>query len=127
MAKRMILVDEKLYDSLVRDRQEQWEKPIVQKAKSLLNSELKTDLMDAHGDVPDDIRMKNHQRDLHRFLQLNNKLSDTTPPQTPEVPIVLPVKTKKTKIIVSPILKKHRVKRAVIKPSKINWTEWDLH
>jgi len=123
----MILVDEKLYDSLVRDRQEQWEKPIVQKAKSLLNSELKTDLMDAHGDVPDDIRMKNHQRDLHRFLQLNNKLSDTTPPQTPEVPIVLPVKTKKTKIIVSPILKKHRVKRAVIKPSKINWTEWDLH
>lgn len=127
MAKRMILVDEKLYDSLVRDRQEQWEKPIVQKAKSLLNSELKTDLMDAHDDVPDDIRMKNHQRDLHRFLQLNNKLSDTTPPQTPEVPIVLPVKTKKTKIIVSPILKKHRVKRAVIKPSKINWTEWDLH
>ena len=119
----MILVDEKLYDSLVRDRQEQWEKPIVQKTKSTLNRELNEDLVD--DTVPDDIRMKLHQRDLHRFSHVNNKLTDT--PQIPEVSIVSPVETKKTKIIVSPILSKHRTKRAVKTPSKIKWIDWELH
>lgn len=106
----MILVDDKIYD-----RQEQYKKPTVQKAKSIVNSELNTDLEDRY--VPDDTKMKQHQREPHRFSHVNNKLTEI-PPVLAEA-----LRTKETKIVVSPILKKHRAKRVVENSSKIKWLD----
>ena len=51
--KRMVLVDEKFLENLWRKEDSSWKRPTEQKAKSLLNRVLKSDLDDPV--TPDDI------------------------------------------------------------------------
>jgi len=46
-AKRMVLVDEKFLDNLYHKEKSSWRRTTDQKAKSLLNRDLQTDLDDA--------------------------------------------------------------------------------
>jgi hypothetical protein len=52
-AKRMVLVDERVLDSLQRKQDSSWRKHTDQVAKSKLNREMKNDLAD--GDIPEDV------------------------------------------------------------------------
>jgi len=87
-AKRMVLVDEKSLEHLYQKEDSSWKRPTEHKAKSLLNRELKTDLDDPS--IPDDIKVKQHQQHLNRFLHTTRKLPAAEPEvlidfQTPSV------------------------------------------
>jgi hypothetical protein len=77
--KRMVLVDEKFLEHFYRKEDSSWKRPSDQKAKSLLNRELKTDLDDPS--VPDDIKVKQHQQHLNRFLHTTKQLPVPEPSQ----------------------------------------------
>jgi hypothetical protein len=71
-AKRMILVDEKFLDHLYKKEDSSWKRSSDHKAKSLLNRELKSDL--DQPTVPGDIKAKQHQQHLNRFLHTSKQL-----------------------------------------------------
>jgi len=58
-----------------RKEDSSWKWPTEQKAKSLLNRELKADLDDSS--IPDDIKAKEHQQHLNRFLHTARQLPVT--------------------------------------------------
>ena len=66
----MVLVDERFLDNIYR--KEPWKQTSDDRAKSLLNHELKSDLDDS--DIPDDIKAKQHQIHLNRFLHTSRQL-----------------------------------------------------
>ena len=68
----MVLVDEKFLDTLWRKEDSSWKRPTEQKAKSLLNRELKSDIDNQL--IPDDIKVKQYQQHLNRFLHTSRKL-----------------------------------------------------
>jgi len=76
-AKRMVLVDETFLDNLYHKEQSSWRRPPDQKAKSLLNRELQADLDDAS--ILDDIKAKQHQQHLNRFLHTSKQLPVAQP------------------------------------------------
>jgi hypothetical protein len=55
----MVLMDERVLDSLQRKQAFSWRKPTDQVAKSKLNREMKNDLVD--GDIPEDVKVKKIQ------------------------------------------------------------------
>jgi hypothetical protein len=71
-AKRMVLVDEKFLENIWRKEDSSWKRPTDQKAKSLLNRELKSDLDNPV--IPDDVKAKQHQQHLNRFLHTSRQL-----------------------------------------------------
>jgi hypothetical protein len=130
-AKRMVLVDEKFLEHFYRKEDSSWKRPTEQKAKSLLNRELKADLDDPS--IPDDIKAKQHQQHLNRFLHTTRQLpvveSETLIDlKTPTVDDLLGLKTK----FVEPPKKKIKKAKFVVvrkssrkpKPSKVDWEMW---
>lgn len=116
-AKKMVLVDERLLDTLLHKQDTNWRKPVDYKAKTILNSELKSSLDNS---IPDDIKAKLYQNNLNRFLHTSKKQTEEQPIIDP---IVLPAtkkpKKKKTVVEFTP-----RVKRLIKKPKKFAWSEW---
>jgi DNA helicase IV len=70
MAKRMILVDERVYD-------EMWKRTPTETSKSHLINKLQYQLVST--DIPDDVKAKLYQRTLKRFLNLKEKVPDLQP------------------------------------------------
>ena len=62
-AKRMVLVDVRLLD---------WKRPIEVEAKIILPNQLRNDLNGQT--VPDDVKAKQYQHDLSRFLKTKNMI-----------------------------------------------------
>ena len=135
MAKRMVLVDEKLleYKPMLqhyRDKQDlSWKRPTEQTVKSSLSKGMKSTLSDST--IPDDIKAKQHRQNLSRFLQTKRKLIEE--PQaivaTEEEPLIdlQPtvdellggVKKKKKKK-----RKSERVKKKPERYADIDWEAW---
>ena len=72
MAKRMILVDERIYNDVVKP----WKRPPTDTLKSHLNSDLQTQLDES---LPDDVKAKQYQAFLTRFLNIKQKIPDYQP------------------------------------------------
>ena len=70
----MVLVDERLLDNLWRKQDTSWKRPADYKAKTILNSQLKTNLDDFS--IPDDVKVKTYQNNLNRFLHTSRKQTE---------------------------------------------------
>lgn len=127
--KRMVLIDEKLLENLWRKQDTNWKKPVDYKARTLLNSKLKSDLDDTT--IPEDERMKIYQQSLSRFLHTSRKQPVSEPAPAPETdaipkpwssPIVVSTapKTRKRSVQVLP-----RLKRKVKAPKRFAWDSWE--
>jgi hypothetical protein len=68
-AKRMVLIDERILESLYSEQDSNWRKPTDQVAKSKLNRQMKTDLDD--GDIPEDVKVKKYNQDLIKWQSLS--------------------------------------------------------
>jgi hypothetical protein len=73
-AKRMVLVDEKLADHFFRKQDQNLKRPTEQLAKHNLSKEMRLGLNDES--TPEDIRAKQYQQTLSRFLNMKRKLPD---------------------------------------------------
>jgi hypothetical protein len=130
-AKRMVLVDEKFLENIWRKESSSWKKPTEQKAKFLLNNELKSDLDDPA--IPDDVKAKHHQQHLNRFLHTTRQLPVTSQDLItfePEVDNLLNLDdiTKIDDLKVKPKKVKRKasvpIRRSKRKPKKVEWEEW---
>ena len=132
----MVLVDEKWLESVYRKQQDSnWRKPTDQTVKSKLNHQMKIDVDDET--TPDDVKMKNYNQTLTRFLNTKRKI-----PQEPQNDITSPVETsqvtedkparkskdasgvkrrRKTHVISSPFGRAKRVRKT---PKKFDWLSW---
>jgi len=133
-SKRMVLVDEKFLEHVLRKQDSSWKRPVEQKVKSQLNRELKADLDDSS--ISDDIKVKQHQQHLSRFLHTNRQL----PESSKEVPTedfeeVHPAVNDLLDLQAKQSQKKKRKKAPSVairhskrtnkrKPKKIIWEEW---
>jgi ATP-dependent protease HslVU (ClpYQ) ATPase subunit len=75
-AKRLVLIDERILESLYSKQDSNWRKPTDQVAKSKLNRQMKTDLDD--GDIPEDVKVKKYNQDLTKFLHTKRKIPNET-------------------------------------------------
>jgi len=122
-AKRMVLVDERFLDNIWRKENTSWKRTSDDKAKSLLNRELKSNLDGT--DIPDDIKAKQHQQHLNRFLHTARELPVV---ETPKEDLI-DFKTVDQLLELEPQKKKPKKKKTVTltvrkskrKPKKINW------
>jgi hypothetical protein len=71
MAKRMIIVDERIYHQLVKP----WNQVPTDNSKSHLNDRLESQLA---SDEPDDVKAKLYQGHLNRFLNIKQKQPEQT-------------------------------------------------
>jgi hypothetical protein len=71
MAKRMIIVDERVYHQLIKP----WNEAPTDNSKSHLNDQLESQL---NSDAPDDIKAKLYQEHLSRFLNVKQKQPEQT-------------------------------------------------
>jgi hypothetical protein len=113
-AKRMVLMDERWVEQLCK--RPDWQKPIDEKAKGNLHHEMQNDLNE---NIADDVKTKQYNQHLGRFLATNRELSD--------VQVEPPVKKKRVTKRNSPLsssLSQKRVKRVTKPPKKILWDEW---
>ncbi len=139
-AKRMVLIDERILESLYSKQESNWRKPTDQMAKSNLNKQMKTDLVDSD-DVPEDVKVKKYNQDLTRFLHTKRKIpTETTlqkdvPVTTSEAqPVAAPARdldkvakrksVKRSRIKLSTPLLSTRVRRIKRAPKKFAWEEW---
>jgi hypothetical protein len=136
-AKRMVLVPEQFLDNFWQKEDSSWKRPTEQKAKSLLNRELKADLNDPV--VSDDIKAKQHQQHLNRFLHTARQLPNVTSEdlktpavqdlidfKTPAIQDLLDVEVEKKKKKKSKKKVVFTIRRSKRKPKKIDWEEWGL-
>jgi hypothetical protein len=131
-AKRMVLVDERFLDDIWRKESSSWRRPTDQKAKSSLHHSLRFDLDDST--LPDDIKAKNHQQHLNRFLHtarqlpveqqdlisLEPKVDDLLKLDV-DLPEVKPLKVETKKAVGTP----RRSKRKHRKSPQLDWELWD--
>jgi hypothetical protein len=128
-AKRMVLIDEKLADHIFRKQDRYWKQPTEQSAKHSLSKELRLGLSDES--IPDDIRAKQYQQTLGRFLNTKRKLPDEplidlNAPSSIDDLIGLNFEEKKKqkkKKTPTPLPIRHS-KRKVKPPKKLVWEEW---
>ena len=73
-AKRMVLIDEKLFDNMWRKQDMSWKRPTEQSAKHNLSKEMRLELND--NSISEDIKAKQHQQMLNRFLNTKRKQLD---------------------------------------------------
>ena len=141
-AKRMVLVDEKWLADINRKQDSNWRKPTEQTVKNKLNRQMKIDLDDAS--VTDDVKMKNYNQDLTRFLNTKRKLPiETVESSTPATSIesTKPVasadetlESKRTSTVAAKVARSKprfsipspskRVKRLKRAPRKFIWEQW---
>jgi hypothetical protein len=93
-AKRMVLIDERILESLYSKQDSNWRKPTDQVAKSKLNRQMKTDLDD--GDIPEDVKVKKYNQDLTKFLHTKRKIPNETTSAVVEKELTAPVEENKT-------------------------------
>ena len=135
MAKRMVLVDEKMleYKPMLQHYREKqdlsWKRPTEQSVKSSLSKGMKSTLTDPI--IPDDLKAKQHRQNLSRFLQTKRKLIEEPQPivEAEEEPLIDlrptvdelldSVKTKKKKK-----RKSERVKKKPERYADIDWETW---
>ena len=72
MAKRMVLIDERVYNDVIQP----WKRPPIDTLKSHLHNKLQTQLDE---NVPDDVKAKQYQASLTRFLNIKQKIPDIQP------------------------------------------------
>ena len=85
MAKRMVLVDEKLleYQPMFQTKQDMsWKRPTEQSVKSTISHQMKSTLDDPT--LPEDVKAKQYTQNLSRFLNTKRKLV-AEPTETAEV------------------------------------------
>lgn len=73
-AKRMVLVDEKMLDNMWRKQDISWKRPTDQTVKHSLSRQMRNELDDVA--TPDDVKAKQYQQILSRFLNTKRKLPD---------------------------------------------------
>jgi len=66
----MVIVDEHIYHDLIK-KKEPWKREPTDVSKSYLNDLLQSQL--DNSDLPDDVKAKDYQAVLSRFLKVNNK------------------------------------------------------
>jgi len=121
----MVLVDERLLDNLWKKQDLAWKRPVDYKLKTTLNSKLKTNLDD--GSIPNDIKVKEYQNNLNRFLHTSRKQFEEPASIIEELKPVpaLDIKKKKKKPKKTPVLAiSPRRKRIVKKPKKYDWIKF---
>jgi hypothetical protein len=104
MAKKMVLVEEQVYNNMkpnnvlnymkAKEQNEMWQKSPVETSKTHLNTSLQSQL--ASVDLPDDVKAKLYQKTLKRFLSLKQKVPDLEPTALNGL-IAPPVKKRKQK------------------------------
>ena len=72
MAERMVLIDERVYNDVIQP----WKRPPIDTLKSHFYDNLHTQLDD---NVPDDVKAKQYQASLTRFLNIKQKIPDIQP------------------------------------------------
>ena len=124
----MVLVDEKLADHIFRKHDQHWKRPTEHSAKHSLSKEMRLGLSDES--VPEDIRAKQYQQKLGRFLNTKRKLPDeplidfnSTPAADDLIGISFEEKKKK-RTKKSPSFPMRHSKRKVKPPKKLLWEEW---
>lgn len=127
-AKRMVLVDERVLDHLQRKQAFNWRKPTEQVAKSKLNRKMSSDL---HDGVPDDVKMKQYNQNLSRFLHTQRSMpieattstSEKEPAQS-EKKIARKTSAKRSKKNTIPVVSTRtgRIKR---RPKRFAWDDWN--
>jgi hypothetical protein len=117
----MALIDEKLLENLWKRQDTNWRKPVEYKAKTLINRQLETDLDDTT--VPDDVRAKQYQRNLNRFLHTSRE-QPIPEPIPPIAPLPKPPKIRIKQPDITPPPHSPRVKRERRKPEKLKWAVW---
>jgi hypothetical protein len=133
-AKRMVLIDEKLIDNMWRKQDMSWKRPTEQSAKHSLSKDMRLELND--NSIAEDIKVKQYQQMLSRFLNTKRKLLDeplidlNVSPSAENDLIGLNIElTKKTKDKKKdkkkiPSFPLRRSKRKVKTPKKILWETW---
>jgi hypothetical protein len=118
-AKRMVLVDEKLADNLWRKQDTTWKRPAEQTVKNSLSNDMRMELNNQT--LPDDMKVKQYQQMLNRFLNTKRKLPDEPLIDLTSTPLLdLETKKKKRKKK-TPSFTIRRSKRKVKQPK---WEEW---
>jgi uncharacterized protein YaaW (UPF0174 family) len=84
MAKRMVLVEEQVYNNngvlnymKAKDQNDVWKQSPVETSKTHLNTSLQSQL--ASVDLPDDVKAKLYQKTLKRFLSLKQHVPELQP------------------------------------------------
>lgn len=118
MAKRMILVDEKMleFQPMLRHFQaKQDQQPTEQSVKSTLSK----DMTDTLGDptIPEDVKTKKYNVKLSRYLHTKRKLAEE-PPLIDTVDQLLDIKEKDEKP------KTRQSTRTKKKPKRLTWEKW---
>lgn len=136
MAKRMVLVDEKLLDYQPTKQDLWWKRPTEQSVKSSISQQMKSTLDDPT--LPEDVKAKHYTQSLSRFLHTKRKLIDEAPAVVTEASEVTPLKKKPH---VSARLKRRRKSKRrespepEVKPTRVSlrlqrhpkpfkWDEW---
>jgi hypothetical protein len=117
MAKRMILVDEKMleFQPMLRHFQsKQDQQPAEQSVKSTISKDMVDTLEDTA--IPEDVKAKQYRIQLNRYLHTKRKLAEEPPliDFKPTVDQLLDIKDVKPKIRKSTRIKKKR----------FNWESW---
>ena len=117
-AKRMVLVDEKMMDSMLRKQDMSWKRPTEQSTKHGLSREMRLEL--DNQSIPEDVKAKLYQQTLSRFLNTKRNLPDEP---SPSVINDLEKKKKKKRKKTWSFPTRHS-KRKVKPPQKLRWEEW---
>ena len=130
-AKKMILVDQRWLDHLMRRKEDaNWKRPIDHTAKSNLHRQMKSDL--AEDETADDLKVKQYNQHLTRFLhtkreQLQPVTEEEQEEERIKTPADLPRQTKTVKrkralqSLPSLVLRPKRVRNL---PKRLTWEEW---
>jgi hypothetical protein len=130
-AKKMILVDQRWLDHLMRRKEDaNWKRPIDHTAKSKLHRQMKSDL--AEDETADDLKVKQCNQHLTRFLNTKREQQQSVGEEGQEEECIktsadLPRQTKTVKrkkalqSLSSLVLRPKRVRNL---PKRLSWEEW---
>lgn len=122
MAKRMVLVDEKLleYQPMLQHFHNKLDvRPIEQSVKSSIIKDIKPTLDDSN--IPDDVKVKQYIKELSRYLHTKRKLDDE--PLVDLMPTVDELLIEKPKVEVLDVKEKPKTRRSSRK-KKLTWEQW---
>ncbi len=113
MAKRMVLVDERMFNQL-------WKRTPTDVSKSDLNSQMQVELDTI--DLPDDVKAKQYQKTLSRFLSLKQQVPNLPPAALNGLKIERAVHKIRKKTKSSPWV---RIPTRASKRKHIPWTRYE--
>ena len=80
-AKKLVLIEENVLDSMLRRKDLSWKRPTDETIKGHLSREMRTELDDAS--VPKDLKAKRHRQLLSRFLNTKREVNVVKKKTTP--------------------------------------------